>query len=174
MIQGYAPPDDLNRVRNVALGVGVVLTALMLIGAFVDRNRFFHGYLVGFIFWIGITLGSLALLCLQHLTGGAWGLVIRRVLEASTRTLPLMLLLFVPVAIGLKSIYPLTDASVMQSPVLQQKAARYLNPAAFLTRAVVYFAIWSVLAIVLNWLSLEQDRTADRRMRKRLQMISGP
>src|SRR5256885_1061394 len=175
MIQaGYTPPAALNRVRSSALIAGVVLTPLLIIGAFVDRAQFFHAYLVAFIFWIGITLGSLALLCLQHLAGGAWGVVIRRVLEASTRTLPLMLLLFVPVAVGLKSIYPWTDASVMQSPVLQQKAAHYLNPAGFLTRAVVYFAIWSVLAIALNWLSVEQDRTADRRMRKRLQMISGP
>src|SRR5947207_5968515 len=171
---GYNPPAELKRLSMSALLVGAVFMLLLVIGLFFDRAQFFHAYLVGFIFWTGITLGSLALLCLQHLTGGAWGLVIRRVLEASTRTLPLMLLLFVPVAIGLKSIYPWTDASVMQSPVLQQKAAHYLNPAGFLTRAVVYFAIWSVLAIVLNWLSLEQDRTADRRMRKRLQMISGP
>src|SRR5437764_14230932 len=106
MIQGYAPPDDLNRVRNVALGVGVVLTALMLIGAFVDRNRFFHGYLVGFIFCIGITVGSLGLLMLQHLTGCAWGVVIRRVLEAATRTLPLLLLWYVAVALVLDLMYP--------------------------------------------------------------------
>src|SRR5437763_1309264 len=138
MIQGYTPPADLNRVRNIAFGLGILFTLLMIVGAVLDRDHFFHGYLVGFIFWTGITVGSLALLMLQHLTGGAWGLVIRRTLEAATRTLPLMLLLFVPVAIGLKSIYPWTDASVMQSPVLQQKAARYLNPAAFLTRAVVY------------------------------------
>src|SRR5256714_9578309 len=174
MIQGYTTPTEVARARGRALIVGVVFAVLLVVGAFINRPAFFRAFLVGFIFWIGITLGSLALLCLQHPTGGAWGLVIRRVLEASTRTLPLMLLLFVPLAIGLKSIYPWTDASVMQSPVLQQKAAHYLNPAGFLTRAIVYFAIWSVLAIALNWLSVEQDRTADRRMRKRLQMISGP
>src|SRR6059058_5444022 len=110
MIQaGYTPPAELSRVRSSALIAGVVLSALLIIGAFVDRTQFFHAYLVGFIFWIGITLGSLALLMLQHLTGGTWGLVIRRVLEASTRTLPLMLILFIPIAFGLKQIYPWTS-----------------------------------------------------------------
>ncbi len=93
-------------MRNGALLVGLLVSALFVSGLFIDRAQFFHAYLVGFIFWAGITLGSLALLMLQHLTGGAWGVVIRRVLEASTRTLPLILLLFVPVVVGLKQIYP--------------------------------------------------------------------
>ena len=175
MIQGYSPPAELGRVRNSALVVGIVLTLLLLVGALLDRNRFFHGYLVGFIFWTGITVGSLALLCLQHLTGGAWGLVIRRTLEASTRTLPLMLLLFVPVAIGLRHIYPWTDAAVMNAtPALQKKAASFLNPSFFILRAFIYFAIWSVAAILLNWLSLQQDRAAGPKVKKRMQMVSGP
>src|ERR1043165_6106484 len=126
---GYTPPAELKSVRLRALIVGVVFTVILLIGAFVDRAQFFHSYLVCFIFWTGITLGSLALLMLQHLTGGAWGLVIRRVLEAATRTLPLMLILFVPVIVGLKQIYPWTSpGEVSKSPALQDKAAHYLNP----------------------------------------------
>src|SRR5437899_11703391 len=114
MIQaGYTPPAELNRVRSSALIAGVVLSVLLIIGAFVDRAQFFHAYLVGFIFWIGIALGSLSLLMLQHLTGGAWGLVIRRVLEASTRTLPLMIVLFVPIAFGLQQICSWTNAAAI-------------------------------------------------------------
>jgi hypothetical protein len=174
MIRGYTPPADITRVRNLALGVGVVLTLLMIVGALLDRDRFFHGYLVGFIFWTGIAVGSLALLMLQHLTGGGWGLVIRRVLEASTRTLPLLLLLFIPIAIGLRHIYPWTDAAVMNStPALQQKVS-FLNPSFFILRTFVYFAIWSGLAMALNWFSLQQDRAASREVRKRMQMVSGP
>jgi hypothetical protein len=172
---GYTPPSELSHVSTTALIVGVVFTVILIVGAFVNRAQFFHAYLVGFTFWMGIALGSLALLMLQHLTGGAWGIVIRRVLEAATRTLPLMLVLFVPVALGLKHIYPWTDAAVMgRTPVLQQKAAFYLNPSFFVLRAAVYFAIWSLLAILLNWISLQQDRTADRSLRKRMQIISGP
>ncbi|PYS64253.1 MAG: hypothetical protein DMF74_07550, partial [Acidobacteria bacterium] len=116
-----------------------------------------------------------ALLMLQHLTGGAWGVVIRRVLEASTRTLPLLLILFIPIVIGLRQIYPWTNAEEMsRNAALQQKAAHYLNPSFFTVRAVGYFAIWSVLALLLNWFSLQQDRTANPKLRKRMQVLSGP
>src|SRR5688500_20310810 len=124
MIQGYTPPVELVRVRNIALVVGVVFSRRMIVGALFDRPQFFHGYLVGYIFWVGITVGSLALLMLQHLTGGAWGLVIRRVLEASTRTLPLMILLFVPIIVGLNHIYAWTDPAAMnKKEALQSEAA---------------------------------------------------
>ena len=103
--RGYSPPVELARVRNAALVVGALLSALLLVGLFVNAGQFFHAYLVGFIFWTGITVGSLALLMLQHLTGGAWGLVIRRVLEAATRTLPLTVLLFLPILTNLDHIH---------------------------------------------------------------------
>ncbi len=176
MVQtGYTPPPELNRMRNLALTVGVFFSVLAIAGVFIDREQFFRAYLVGFIFWTGITVGSLALLMLQHLTGGAWGLIIRRVLEASTRTLPLILLLFIPVILGLNQIYPWTNRAKMdQVPALREKVAHYLNPAFFMTRAAVYFALWSLMALLLNWLSLQQDRTADSKLKKRLQMVSGP
>src|ERR1043166_7485269 len=155
---GYTPPADLRRLSTRALIVGVVFTVLLIIGALIDRKQFFQAYLVGFIFWAGITLGSLALLMLQHLTGGAWGLVIRRVLEAATRTLPLTVLLFLPIVIGLRHIYAWTDWEVMkQSPALQDKAAHYLKPSLFILRAAIYFAIWLVFAGLLNRLSLQQE-----------------
>src|SRR5215813_180994 len=173
--RGYAPPAELMRLRNIAGIVGAVLVALLLLGFLIDRDQFFHAYLIGFIFWTGITLGSLALLSLQHLTGGAWGLVIRRVLEASTRTLPLVIILFVPIALGLKHIYPWTSSELMgRTAALQGKAAHYLKPSLFVLRAAIYFAIWFVLAWFLNRWSLQQDREPSRGVRRRMQMLSGP
>ena len=176
MIQsGYTPPPEIARARTLALAVGALFFALLIFGLLVDRAQFFHAYLVGFIFWIGITVGSLALLMLQHLTGGAWGLIIRRVLEAATRTLPLMLILFIPVLAGLNQIYPWTDRAAMdQVPALREKAAHYLYPAFFTARAVIFFALWLLLAWLFNSLSLKQDRTADPKLRKRMEMLSGP
>jgi len=159
----------------MALVVGAVFSALLVFGLLIDRAQFFQAYLVGFIFWIGITLGSTALLMLQHLTGGAWGLIIRRVLEAATRTLPLMLILFLPILLGLNRIYIWTNKAEMdQAPALREKTAKYLNPAFFTARAAVYFAIWMVMMWLLNSWSLQHDRTANRGLLKRLQMISGP
>src|SRR5258707_11223619 len=172
---GYTPPPELKRVSTRSLAVGALLFGLFVFGSLLDRAQAFHAYLVGFIFWIGITLGSMALLMLQHLTGGAWGLIIRRVLEAATRTLPLMLILFLPILLRLNLIYSWTNRAEMdQVPALREKAAHYLNPAFFTVRALVYFAIWLLLMWLLNAWSLEHDRTANRRVLKRLQMMSGP
>ena len=159
----------------MALAVGALFLALLVFGFLIDRAQFFHAYLVGFIFWIGITMGSAALLMLQHLTGGAWGLIMRRVLEAATRTLPLMLILFLPILLRLNQIYSWTNKAEMdQVPALREKAAHYLNPGFFTVRAAVYFAIWMLMMWLLNTWSLQHDRTADRRLLKRLQMFSGP
>ena len=175
MQTGYTPPRELKRVSTLALAVGALFFALFVFGLLVDRTQFFHAYLVGFIFWIGITLGSMALLMLQHLTGGAWGLIIRRVLEAATRTLPLMLILFIPILLRLNLIYSWTNRAEMDKvPALREKAAHYLNPTFFTARAALYFAIWLLMMWLLNAWSLKHDRTADRRFSKRLQMMSGP
>ena len=171
---GYTPPAELKSASMRALIVGVVFTVILLMGAFIDRAQFFHSYLVGFIFWTGITLGSLALLMLQHLTGGIWGLVIRRALEAATRTLPLILILFIPIIVGLKLIYPWTNSAWMNSVESLRQKASYLNPGFFIIRAAIYFAFWSVCTWALNWFSLQQDRTARKRYRRRMQMVSGP
>jgi hypothetical protein len=133
----YNAPVSVSRLQRLALIVGVVFTLLLVVGFFIDRAQFFQSYLFAFSFWAGISLGSLALLMLQHLTGGGWGLVIRRVLEASTRTLPLILLLFVPIVLGAHSIYVWTHQEELEKhPVLLEKA-KYLNLSFFTVRAAI-------------------------------------
>src|SRR6185503_8120148 len=101
----YNAPAGVRRFQQRALIAGIVFTVLLLLGLVLDRAQFFRSYLFAFSFWTGISVGSLALLMLQHLTGGGWGLVIRRVLEAATRTLPVMAILFLPVILGAHDIY---------------------------------------------------------------------
>lgn len=171
----YTAPAEVGTFQKRALIVGVVFLLLLAVGAIINRSQFFHSYLVGYLFWAGIALGSLALLMLQHLTGGHWGLVIRRVLEAATRTLPLVAVLFLPIIIGAHNIYPWThDEEMSKTPALAQKARLYLNMPGFVGRAVLYFALWGTLAYLMNKWSWEQDRTADRRFTKRMRMLSGP
>jgi hypothetical protein len=170
----YNAPPDVRRFQQRALIAGIVFTLLLGIGFFLDRRQFFHSYLFAFSFWSGISIGSLALLMLQHLTGGGWGLVIRRVLEASTRTLPLVLILFVPIVLGAHSIYSWTDPHELEKhPVLIEKS-KYLNLSFFTLRAAIYFAIWLAFAFLLNRWSLLQDRTADGQWGKRMRVLSGP
>src|ERR1043165_3266453 len=167
-----APP--LGRFQQRAFIVGGVLLVLMLVMLFLNPAAFFRAYLIGWTFWTGIAVGSLALLMLQHLTGGGWGLVIRRVLEAATRTLPFMAVLFIPIILGSHSLYEWTHPEeVAQHPAVQFKAG-FLNVPFFTVRAIIYFGVWIVFAYFLNRWSLLQDRTADPRYAKRMRVLSGP
>jgi hypothetical protein len=170
----YTAPAEVGVFQKRALIVGVVFMVLLAVGALMNRQQFFRSYLVAYIFWAGIAIGSLALLMLQHLTGGGWGLVIRRVLEAAARTIPVVALMFIPIIIGAHDLYPWTHAEEMSTPALKQKARLYLNMPFFIGRAVLYFAIWSLFAYLLTKWSSEQDRSADRRYTKRMRMLSGP
>ncbi len=165
---------QLDRLQRRALIVGVVGLALCLLGAPANPQQFFQSYLQAFLFWIGISLGCLAIVMMHHLVGGTWGIPVRRLLEAGTRTLPLMAVLFVPVLVGLRSLYVWArPQEVAADPLLQQKSL-YLNVPSFWIRAIVYFAIWIIVAHFLSKWSLEQDRTADRTLTRRLRMLSGP
>jgi hypothetical protein len=174
MIQSFNPPN-MSDYQKRALIVGIVFLVILIAGIFFNPRQFFQSYLIGWTFWTGITVGSLALLMLQHLTGGGWGLVIRRSLEAATRVLPLMVVLFVPVIIGAHSIYHewMDHEEVAKHPAVQFKAS-YLNLPFFTVRSLVYFAIWGALAFFLNKWSLAQDRTADNRYTKNMRVLSGP
>ncbi|HEY3131236.1 MAG TPA: hypothetical protein VGL91_17395 [Acidobacteriota bacterium] len=170
----YAAPPVVDSIQQRALLIGVFSLLLCVLGAFFSPEQFFRSYLMGYLFFIGVALGSLAIVMLQHLSGGAWGIVIRRLLESATRTLPLLALLFVPLILGMRHLYLWTDSEVVrQSEVLQHKQP-YLNVPFFLARAVLYFAVWLVLAYFLNKWSLEQDRKANPVIARRLQVISGP
>ena len=173
MITSFTPPD-FSRYQSRALIVGVGGLVLLLSSVLIDRKLFFQTYLVGFTFWTGIAVGSLALSMLQHMTGGGWGLVIRRVIEAASRTLPLMMLLFIPIIIGSHSLYEWTDPEVLETHPVVKFKARYLNLPFFTARAAIYFGIWFLLAFLLNKWSIEQDRTGDRKFAKNMRVLSGP
>ena len=100
-----APGTILRRIQFPALIAGAAGLVLLLIGLLVDSQHFFRSYLYAYMFWVGLPLGCAALLMLQHMTGGTWGLIGRRFFEAGTRMLPLMAVLFIPVLIGVHHIY---------------------------------------------------------------------
>ncbi len=165
----YMAPASVARWQRAALAVGVLALAISVAGGIANPTQFFRSYLVGFLFWLGIPLGCLAILMLQYLTGGDWGLVIRRPLEAATRTLPLGLLLFVPLAFGMRRVYVWTSGE----PLPPHKAA-YLTVHFFLVRAGVYFAIWLALAWLVNHWSRRQDESGDAQYKRKLTMLAGP
>jgi hypothetical protein len=151
---------------------GAVVVAICVAAGMANKTEFFRSYLIAYLFWIGITLGSLALLMVQHLTGGRWALVIRRILEASSRTLPLMAVAALPLLAGMKTLYVWSRAGETD-PIIVAKHF-YLNPGFFTARLVFYFAIWFTLAYFLNsWSRQEDAGGANVPLWMRLEGLSG-
>src|SRR4249920_3358707 len=155
-------PELAVRQRQFLLAgaAGAVVSA---IGYFTNPAQFFQSYLMGYMFVLGLTLGSLALGMVHQLSGGAWGVVIRRPIGAASRVLPVLTVLFLPIALGMHHLYEWTDAAlVARDPILRAKQL-YLNTPFFLIRAAFYFAAWNAVTFILNRWGLEQDRTGDPR-----------
>ena len=89
-----------------ALAVGLIGAALLVLGWVLDSSQFFQSYLMAYTFWLSLVVGSLAIAFIQFLTGGAWGLAVRRVAEAGAATLWLLALMFLPLLLGLPDLYP--------------------------------------------------------------------
>ena len=172
--QSEALSPQLEAKQKKALAVGVVGGALTIVGYLTD-DHFFQSYLLAFIYWISLTLGCLAVLMLHHLAGGRWGFATRRVFEAGTQTLPWMLVLGLPVLLGIHELYHWSHPeAVATDEVLQQKSG-YLNTTFFIVRFFIYFAIWGILAFLLNSWSAQQDLAAnDTSPTRRMQVLSGP
>ena len=125
------------------------------------RETALRAWLLGFMFACGLGAGGLGILHLQYLTGGAWGVVIRRVVEACSRTLfPVLPILFIPIGVAVftHNLYEWTHLE--NDPVIQHRGW-YLTPGGFVGRAFVYFLIWYIMQNLLNKWSAAQDNSAD-------------
>jgi len=169
----YSVPAGVAGVQRIALGVGVVGLGLLALGYSTSHEHFFRAYLIAFVFWTGVALGSLAWSMIHHLSGGAWGVVTRRVFEASSRTVPFMALLFLPIAFGMQELYIWARPEVVAADKILQFKAPYLNVSFFFVRAAVYFVIWTILAYTLSAWSLQQDRGYDEKRAVRMARLSG-
>jgi hypothetical protein len=173
-----APPVS-KTIQQRSLVIGVVFSIIAVAGAFLRPSEFFRGYLLAYMDWLGVTLGSMAILMIRHLTGGGWGVVIRRLLGAAMRCLPLMAILFVPILFGLPHLYvwarpldSITDAHLRNH--LQDLTKSYLSVHGFVIRAILYLGIWNLLSFLLTKWSREQDQAGARDNSPRFKVVSGP
>ncbi len=164
----------LERFQSRALVVGGAGLALSLVAGLIAPGRLLPAYLVGYVFWVGIALGCQGLTMLHHLTGGSWGLPVRRPLESGGMTLLPLAVLFLPIALSLPRLYEWArPEAVADDPALRHKSL-YLNDGFFLARTAGYFVIWIALAWLLGRLSAAQDRRSDYGPSRWLGAISGP
>ncbi|HKQ76491.1 MAG TPA: hypothetical protein VJ810_22545 [Blastocatellia bacterium] len=171
--QLYIAPTAAGRIQQRALIVGAMGLILCVVGAIFRPALFLQSYLFAYLFTLGLALGSMAILMLQYLTGGDWGVVVRRVLEAAMRTLPWLAAGFLPVALGVRELYVWARPAQAAALGLDYRT-EYLNVPFFIARAVLYFAVWLAMARLLDRWSREQDRGAALGWLKRLRRLSGP
>ncbi len=177
------------RALLVALISAVVAVGLGFAdGRGFDTDHALRGWLLGLMLTFGFSVGGLALLMVQYVTGGKWGLLLRRPLEAMSRTLPLVFLYWLVIAFSLKKLYlwaAVTDVtaavksgwiSTAQAHAIEFKRPM-LNAMAFVVVSIICFAVWGFYAWRLNSLGLQRDGdslAATPGWIKRLESISGP
>ncbi len=166
--------DSVGHAKNVSLGLGIIGFCGCLIGWFVAPRDFFVAYLFGHFFFLGLSLGSLALLMIHHLTAGDWGYAVRRFLESAVGNLPLLVLLFVPIFFGLANLYPWQNRAVVAVDETLRVTRIYLNPPGFVLRTAIVFAVWIIMARQLLKWSAEQDVTVSLEPTRKMRTLSGP
>jgi len=170
--------DDLrtrfDAIQSLGIKVGVGGLIVCLIGAVIQTEALLQGYLVGFLFWTGLSLGSIGLVLLHHLAGGSWALPLRRPCEAAGSLVALMAVFFVPVLLGIKYLYIWTDPEVLAHHADIAHKTSFLNVSFFTGRAVFYFVFWIAAAYMAAAWSRDQDRRSDDGPSRRLHAVAGP
>jgi hypothetical protein len=163
---------DLRPLQRPLLVAGVAGLSVSALGGLFDPTQFFQSYLMAYLFCLGTTLGCLALGMVHQLSGGAWGVVLRRPIGGAVRVLPILTLLFLPILFGMSRLYIWTHADAVAADEALRHKRLYLNVPFFIIRAAIYFLAWNGLSYLLNAWSLEQDRTGDPRIARRMQRLS--
>ncbi len=168
-------PPDTSRLQTGALAVGAIALVGAAVLGFGNATGFFQSYLMAFLFCIGLSLGAFILMVVQNMAGGSWGALISRPLEAATALLPLMALLFVPLLFGMDRLFVWTDADYLASNAIVANKTAYLNVPFFIIRAVIYFALWTLAALLYRRLSARQDGSGSEagKLGYRMKSMSG-
>ena len=171
----FTARPSTGKAATVAFAVGAAGILALAAGYAAGPTGFFQSYLLGYLFWIYLSLGCMAVVMLQYMTGGRWGVATRRIGEAGIRTLPLMALLFLPVAFGgVHSLYEWAHPDAVKVSHILAHRSPYLNPEAFRLRALVYFVLWIGFGYALLRLSRRQDTAANPEMTRGFRAVSAP
>ncbi|HMO80530.1 MAG TPA: hypothetical protein PKD24_07040 [Pyrinomonadaceae bacterium] len=154
----YQAPAALERFKTIFLGAGGIALIVWAIGVYMSPEQGLRSWLLGYIFWGGITIGSLGVIMLQYLTGGAWGVVIRRIVEAASRTLPMMIILFIPLIFiqyyHYWTTWPADDYAIVHR-------GWFMTQESWILRSFIYFLLFYVIMHLLNKWGEAQDKATD-------------
>jgi NADH:ubiquinone oxidoreductase subunit 6 (subunit J) len=156
----FYAPEDVKRWRSLSLGIGGILSIVILGAALISpdlREQALRSWLLGFVFWGGIGIGCIGVLLLQYLTGGAWGVVSRRILEAGARTLPVIFILFIPLAIGVATASVFSWTHMPADDHVMQHRGWYMTSWGWIGRSIIYFVLLGITVWYLESASRDQD-----------------
>lgn len=163
----------LTSAARYAWIIGIVTAIAAAIGCLTQPKAFYQAYLMGYLVWVSVPLGSLVILMIHHLTGGGWSFAIRRPMEAAVRTLPITAILFLPIIAGIPHLFQWADPEVIAVDKVVQLKSLYLNVPFFIIRAVIYFTVWIGIGRTLTRWSTLQDKTADPYLNQKMRVLSG-
>jgi hypothetical protein len=168
------PPNSLWRKLPVAFAL---IGVLCLGGAFAlssgNLKQFYFSYLVAFLFFLSLAIGGLFFTMIQFVVRAGWSVAVRRMAENAMSTMPLFILLFIPIAVGLHDLFHWSHAEeVAKDPLLLGKKG-WLNPTFFYIRSGLYLLVWAGLAAYFYKQSTTQDRTGDVKHTHGMQRMSG-
>jgi hypothetical protein len=180
----FSAPPIVKAIGQRALIVGVVFGVGSLALAFTRPEEFYRGYLLGYMDWLGVALGSMTIIMIRHLTGGGWGTVIRRILGAAMRTLPVLAILFIPIIIAVlqHQMYPWLKApDAISNPHIREHLEKhkfitesYLTSTGFIIRAIIYIAVWNLLSFLLSLWSKQTDKPNAPDNTQKFKAVAGP
>lgn len=173
--QATIPPGhSWNRIPLI--GAACALLGVLLCAALGSGNpkQFYFSWLVSFLFFLSLSLGALFFVLIQYATQGGWGIVVRRIGETVFAVVPMMVLLFIPVIVGLHELYSWSVPGAADHDALLRWKSPYLNVNFFLIRAAIFFVCWSVIALLYYRRSSGQDETGDAAVSVRLRFLAGP
>jgi hypothetical protein len=149
------------RVLALVGAVAFLASVALAAGSTGGWRRFVFGYVVNFAFVLSLALGALYFVVLHYLTHAGWSVVVRRIAEAVSATLPLLAVLFVPILFGLGEVYPWARATVAAAGHRLPGSVLYLKTPFFVGRWIAYFAIWILTARYYYRRSVKQDSSGD-------------
>lgn len=162
-------------MQRPAMAVAAVGGVACAIGWVIDPRRAAAAYLVAYVVFLGVALGALAMIMIARMSAATWFIACRRDAEHVTAVLPALAILFLPVILSARLLYPWVDAASSHSSTLARAVAAkqaYLNFPWFVARAVIYWVVWISLAELLRRVSIANERRASALSRRRMNVIS--
>lgn len=157
-------PDNVVKIGGVLLVLGLLLGAA---GFVVDSYRASFAYLVSFLFFLSVAVGSLFLVALEYAANADWSTPFRRIIEFFAASIPLLLIFVIPLLLNTSNLFQWSHSDYINSDEMLKAKSAYLNTPFFMVRVVAIILIWIAFYFLLTKNSRRQDISGNQMMTKK-------